>query len=103
MANAFLFPSKYEGFGFPPLEAMASGIPVICTANGALKETISDAALIVDYDKPVSTYNAIVALNDSSQLREELVSKGRNVANRFTRQEGARQVMDIYKGIVDAN
>lgn len=103
MANALLFPSRYEGFGFPPLEAMVSGTPVICTSNGALKETVSDAAIIVDYNKPISTYNAIVALNSSNELRGQLVSKGHITASRFSWSEAASQVVEIYRGVADAN
>lgn len=97
MANVLLFPSKYEGFGFPPLEAMVSGVPVICTANGALKETVLDAAVITDHDKPVSTYKAIVDINGSSKLREEVIKRGRILAGRFTWKEAACQAVEIYR------
>lgn len=99
LAKVFLFPSKYEGFGFPPLEAMASGTPVICSANGALKETVNDVAVIIEHDKPISTYNALIDIDRDCELRDRLKVRGRILAERFNWQETIRQMLDIYRGV----
>lgn len=75
-ALAFVFPSLYEGFGFPVLEAMATGTPVICSNKGSLREVASDAALIVEDLSADGIAAAMLAIVDDTRLRTELGRKG---------------------------
>lgn len=82
-ADLFVFPSWYEGFGLPPLEAMACGVPAIVSNRGALPETVGDAALTVDpADVPAITQAMRVVL-DRRELRDSLVERGLERASRF--------------------
>ncbi len=89
-AAALVYPSFYEGFGLPPLEAMSSGTPVICTQGGALKETVGEAALIVDARDPRSLTGAMLRIIEDPELREELISGGLRQAAQFSWKETAR-------------
>ncbi len=74
-AMVFLFPSLYEGFGLPPLEAMASGTPVMCSDRGSLAEVVGDAALLVNPESIEEMTAAMKRLIDEPQLRKELSAK----------------------------
>ena len=82
-AHALLFPSKYEGFGMPPLEAMACGTPAIVCRNSSLPEVVGDAAVYVDENDPSDMSNAILKLYDPD-LRSDLVARGMKQAALFT-------------------
>jgi len=83
-ALCLLFPSRYEGFGLPPLEAMSCGCPVIAAHAGAVPEVCGDAALWFDPDAPTSLAQALERLLDEPGLRDGLVAAGRARAARFT-------------------
>ncbi len=95
-AAAFVFPSRYEGFGLPPLEAMACGAPVVASNVSSLPEVVGDAAVLVNPENVFDIARGIrdVLLND--HLREEMVRRGREQAARFSWERTARQVLDIY-------
>ncbi|AFL90568.1 glycosyltransferase [Terriglobus roseus DSM 18391] len=83
-AAAFLFPSTYEGFGLPPLEAMALGCPVICSNAASLPEVVGNAALMVDpHDAPAIAAAMRTLLTDAA-ARHDLIGRGRAQAARFT-------------------
>jgi glycosyltransferase involved in cell wall biosynthesis len=82
-AHALLYPSKYEGFGMPPLESMACGTPAIVCRNSSLPEVVGEAALYVDENDPTDMANAILRLYDRN-VRTGLVSLGLRQAARFT-------------------
>lgn len=82
-AHALLYPSKYEGFGMPPLESMACGTPAIVCRNSSLPEVVDNAALFVDADNPVEMADAINRLYDPG-LRADLVTRGYAQAKKFT-------------------
>ncbi len=82
-ALAFVFPSFYESFGFPPLEAMASGAPVIVSSRGALPEICGDAAIYVDPSKSDSIAEGIVKVVKNKNLRHSLIEKGKERAKVF--------------------
>jgi glycosyltransferase involved in cell wall biosynthesis len=96
LATAFVFPSLYEGFGLPPLEAMASGTPVIASAVSSLPEVVGGAAMLVNPENVFDIARGIteVLLNDS--LREELIFKGRKQAASFSWARTADSVLKLY-------
>jgi glycosyltransferase involved in cell wall biosynthesis len=83
-AAALLFPSRYEGFGLPPIEAMACGCPVIAGRSGAVPETVGDAALLFDIDSPASLVQGLTRLLDDPVLAAELRARGQARAARYT-------------------
>lgn len=98
-ASAFVFPSFYEGFGLPPLEAMACGTPVVCAPAGSLPEILGDAPLWVSgYDPDAWTESVRRVLREES-LRAELRERGRRQAARFRWEETARQTWSVYRSL----
>jgi glycosyltransferase involved in cell wall biosynthesis len=83
-ADCFVFPSRYEGFGLPPLEAMACGAPVVCSDRTSLPEVVGDAALLVDPDDEQAIEGALAEVISSPQRRSELSARGRERAGLFT-------------------
>jgi glycosyltransferase involved in cell wall biosynthesis len=98
-ADVFVFPSFYEGFGLPPLEAMASGCPVICSDRASLPEVVGKAALLID---PRETQNLVLAIKrvlmDTSR-QAEMVRTGLEQAAKFSWAKAARQCYDYYEDI----
>lgn len=96
-AELFLFPSLYEGFGFPPLEAMLCGAPVLASTAGALQEVLgAGARLIAEFDAERWAGEALRLLSDSA-MRSAAIEKGRAWAQRYTWRETARQTWDVYR------
>jgi len=95
-AKGFIYCSWAEGFGMPLLEAMASGIPVISSANTALSEVCADAALQVDPSQPSDIRNAIVTLDEQPELRKDLIHRGLVRAREFTWAKPAQTVRSVY-------
>ncbi|MFA5854573.1 MAG: glycosyltransferase family 1 protein [Patescibacteria group bacterium] len=84
LASVFAFPSFYEGFGLPPLEAMASGTPVVASHAGSLSELIETSGLLTDPYRPTEIASAISAVLDSPALAERYAAKGRERAKHFS-------------------
>jgi glycosyltransferase involved in cell wall biosynthesis len=93
-ARLFAYPSLYEGFGLPPLEAMASGVPVVCGDNSSLPEAVGDAGLLVDVSRPEPLGNALMRLYGDEDLRRELIERGIARANRFRWLDTARDLVN---------
>jgi glycosyltransferase involved in cell wall biosynthesis len=99
-ATAFVFPSRYEGFGLPPLEAMQLGVPVITSNTGALPEICGDAAVQVDPDNSLALADALIELLKSPEQRAIRAEAGRRWAARYTWQRTARQTIDVYRSVL---
>ena len=98
--DLLLFPSLYEGFGWPPLEAMASGTPVVCSRAGSLDEIVGEAALTADpEDVETLAWHAGTALTND-ELRVTLVERGLAHAARFTWDRTALEMMGVYHGLI---
>lgn len=96
-ASGFLFPTKYEGFGFPAIEAMAARVPVVAGESGALPEVCGDAAEFVDPDDPEDIASALAAVLLNKDRREELIRLGSERASHFNWKDAAERVRDIYR------
>ncbi len=96
-AAAFIFPSLYEGFGLPPLEAMACGVPVLASDRAALPEVIGDAGLTFDPEQPQDTALKIAAILEDSAARADLAHRGENRARRFTWAACAQATVEAYR------
>jgi glycosyltransferase involved in cell wall biosynthesis len=99
-ASAFVFPSLYEGFGLPPLEAMACGAPVITSNVSSLPEVVGDAALQIDPTDVAALAAAISRVLDQPALADELRARGRARSQRFTWTRAAQQTLAIYQDVV---
>jgi len=96
LARAFVFPSLYEGFGLPPLEAMACGTPVVTSNVSSLPEVAGGAALLVDpYDEEAIAAAMLQAVGDES-LRADLIDKGIRRAHSFSWAQSVRKIHEIY-------
>ena len=99
-ASSFVYPSLYEGFGMPPVEAMACGCPVICSARGSLEEVVGKAALIVEPEDISSMEDALVKFYSSSELRANFRQKGLLRASDFSWKKAARETLSAYSAAV---
>jgi glycosyltransferase involved in cell wall biosynthesis len=96
LAGVFVFPSLYEGFGLPPLEAMASGTPVVTSNVSSLPEVAGDAAILVDPYDPQAIADGIAAVLTDEATRRELRSKGLKRAREFSWEASVRRIRGIY-------
>ena len=96
LAGVFVFPSLYEGFGLPPLEAMASGTPVVTSNVSSLPEVAGDAAVLVDPYDPQAIADGIYRVLTDEGLRRDLRRKGLARARQFSWEQSVRRVREIY-------
>ncbi len=96
-ARAFIYPSLYEGFGLPPLEAMACGAPVVAAGTSSLPEVTAGAAELIDPSNPESLFQALEMLSDPA-YRSELVSRGLRRAREFTWKRTAAGLAEAILG-----
>ena len=99
-ARAVWFPSKYEGFGVPVLEAMACGAPVVTSTSSALPEIAGDAALLVSPDNVDAYIEALAAVCDGGALRDLLILRGVLRARQFTWQASASKLVSCFRSIL---
>ncbi|MBN1138741.1 MAG: glycosyltransferase family 4 protein [Anaerolineae bacterium] len=97
LALVFAFPTWYEGFGLPVLEAMACGTPVVAADNSSIPEAVDDAGLLVPTGDPAALAHAISTLLREPVLRERLTVAGQQQAHGFTWEKGAQQLYRIYQ------
>src|SRR5436190_3856542 len=98
-AAAFVFPSLYEGFGLPPLEAMASGTPVIASGVSSLPEVVGDAAMLINPENVFDIARGIKEVLLDDELRKTLIRRGREQAAKFSWERAAREVLEIYREV----
>jgi glycosyltransferase involved in cell wall biosynthesis len=98
-AQAFVFPSLYEGFGMPILEAMACETPVITSNRSALPEVAGEAALLIDPENPAEIGKAMCELSNAGSRRNALIQEGKARIRRFTWEKAAQQTVGLYKAL----
>ncbi len=96
-AGAFVYPSRAEGFGIPPLEAMACGTPVITSDDAALVEVTGDGALHVPADDIAALRETIESVLTDKALADDLVARGRDAAARYSWAETGRKTLDVLR------
>lgn len=95
-AELFLFPSLYEGFGLPPLEAMACGTPVIASNTTSLPEVVGQAGILVNPYKVDEIKEAVIRVLTDSTLRNDLIKRGLERAKQFTPEKTAKRILKIF-------
>jgi glycosyltransferase involved in cell wall biosynthesis len=96
-AGLFVFPSLYEGFGIPPLEAMASGTPVIVSSSSSLPEVVGDAGILVDPYDIAGWKENIAKVTSDAELQNEMRLKGIERAKLFSWEKSARQTLQVFE------
>jgi glycosyltransferase involved in cell wall biosynthesis len=96
-ASVLAYPSVYEGFGFPPLQAMAAGVPVVATAVGAIPEVVGDGARLVEGGKPDALAEALIHLLDGGPDIDALIARGRRRTADFTWSKCAEGLDRLYR------
>ena len=100
-SDLLVFPSWYEGFGWPPLEAMSCGLPVVASNAGSLREVLGEAALLVEPSDVKGIATSILRLLGDTNLRERQIAAGLVHARQFTWERTARGVLEVYKAVLD--
>jgi glycosyltransferase involved in cell wall biosynthesis len=99
-AEVFVYPSLFEGFGMPVLEAMAAGVPVVTSNRSALPEVAGHAALLVDPDDTQAIGNALGELTLNHDLCRELTRRGTARAQEFTWEKAVRETWEVYRRLL---
>lgn len=100
-ADIFIYPSIYEGFGLPPLEAMACGTPVITSNVSSLPEVVGDAAITIEPKDEKNLSEMILKVLDDSELRESLKRKGLERARLFSWEKTAKETLKVYESVMN--
>ncbi len=100
LASVFVFPSLYEGFGLPPLEAMAAGTPVVTSNVSSLPEVVGDAALLIDPMDAGAIADAVARVLGDEALKTSLVCRGRERVKAFSWQRSVARVREVYAELV---
>jgi glycosyltransferase involved in cell wall biosynthesis len=100
-ATAFLFPSRYEGFGLPPLEALACGVPVVGSDTSSLPEVVGDAGVLLDPDDGAGMAGALIQIVLDEEFRARLSRRAVAQANRFSWERTARETLAAYRKVAE--
>jgi len=100
LADVFVFPSMYEGFGLPVLEAMASGTPVVANNVSSIPEVAGDGAYLVENGNARAMAGAIIALLLQQPFRESLINQGLARATNFSWRKTARETLAVYEKVM---
>ena len=96
-----LYPSLYEGFGFPILEAMSLGVPVITSNRASMPEVVQDAGILIDPENQEQLINAMIDMVKNERERTELIRKGSQRVCKFTWADTAHKTMRAYEKVVE--
>ncbi|MFU8779482.1 MAG: glycosyltransferase family 4 protein [Kiritimatiellia bacterium] len=99
-ADAFLLPSFYEGFGFPPIEAMACETPVVASTGGSLAEVLQDGAILHNHYELDAWGQSILSVIADQPARQERIRRGKTVANQYTWQKTAAETLAVYRKLL---
>lgn len=100
-AALFVFPSLYEGFGLPPLEAMSAGVPVISSDLSSLPEAVGDAAILINPYNTEEMAEAMEKILTDNTLRQELIQKGKQRVSQFSWEKMAQQTLAVYRKVLE--
>ena len=100
LAKVFVFPSLYEGFGLPPLEAMAHGTPVVTSNTSSIPEVVGNAAVMVNPENVFEIMHALHKVLVDQPVREKLKARGALQAQRFSWDESVRHMLEVYRDVV---
>jgi glycosyltransferase involved in cell wall biosynthesis len=98
-AKLLTLPALYEGFGLPPLEAMACGVPVVVSGVSSLPEVVGDAGRLVDPNSVESIAEGLLDVLMNSNLRWQMIEKGLERAKQFTWENTARKTLEVFKSL----
>ena len=98
-AGVFVYPSFYEGFGFPPLEAMSYSLPIVSSNVSSLPEVLEDSALLINPYKPEEIKEAIFLALTDKEIRERLIQRGLKKAGQYSWDETARQYLELFQSL----
>jgi glycosyltransferase involved in cell wall biosynthesis len=102
LAQTLLYPSRYEGYGFPPLEAMACGTPVITTAVSAMRDQVGDAGLLIPPQDEQALFEAMRRLSRDPSLRRALAVQGQQQAEKYTWNQTALKTLQVYQRVAQS-
>ncbi|HLD10656.1 MAG TPA: glycosyltransferase family 1 protein [Candidatus Nanoarchaeia archaeon] len=102
-ASLFVYPSYYEGFGLPPLEAMSCGCPVITSNTSSLPEVVGDAGIMVDPNNVDELAKQMERVLTDEKLRKEMIKKGLKQAKKFSWEKCARETLKVYEEVIKEN
>ena len=100
-AKVFIFPSLYEGFGLPPLEAMAHGTPVVTSNVSSLPEVVGNAAVLVNPENVFEIMRALHKVLIDQTLRDRMKERSYQQANRFSWEKSVRRILDVYRTVAE--
>ena len=101
LASLFVYPSFFEGFGFPPLEAMQCGVPVIVSNNSSLPEVVGKSGFLIESNKPDEIREAIKKVLMNKELQQIMIKEGLNRAEKFKWEKTATQTLKIFQDLVE--